>query len=105
MSYNGNKPSASAPAAEGVDIQQVIRALIDAAGPGVIKSAFVAAGLFDPQLSGVVFDPTEPGGGYLAEQELAQGATYIVLGVGKGVGNQEPGIAVVPIATPTEAAA
>ena len=104
MSYNGNKPSASAPVVEGVDIQQVLHAMIAAAGPGVVKSAFVAAGLFDPQLSGVVLDPTEPGGGYLAEQELAQGAIYIVLGVGKGVGNQEPGIHVIA-PSPTEAAA
>ncbi len=97
MSYNGNKPSASAPAAEGVDIQRVIAAMIAAAGSGVVKSAFVAAGLFDPQLSGVVLDHTEPGGGYLVEQELAQEVTYIVMGVGKGVGNQEAGITVVPI--------
>ena len=97
MSYNESKPSASAPVSEGVDIQEVIRAIIDAAGPGVIKSAMIAAGLFDPQLSGVVLDPTEPEGGYLVEQELAQGVTYVLLGVGKGVGNQEPGISTVAV--------
>jgi hypothetical protein len=97
MSHNVSKPSASAPVAEGVEIEQVIRALSAAAGPGVIQSAMVAAGLFDPQLSGVVLDPSEPGGGYLAEMELAQGVTYLVLGVGKGVGNTEAGIRVVQL--------
>lgn len=95
MSYNASKPSASAPVSEAVDLRQMIRALSDAAGPGVIKSALIAAELLDPQLSGVVIDPEEPGGGYLAEQELAAGVTYIVLGVGKGVGNQVAGISVV----------
>lgn len=97
MSYNASKQNASAPVAEGVDIQEVIRAIIDAAGPGVIKSAMIAAGLLDPQLSGVVLDLAEPGGGYLVERELVPGATYIVLGVGKGVGNQEPGISTVVV--------
>ncbi len=97
MSYNENKPNASAPVAEGVDIQEVIRAIIDAAGPGVIKSAMIVAGLLDPQLSGVVLDSTEPGGGYLVERELVPGATYVLLGVGMGVGNQEPGISTVAI--------
>lgn len=96
MSYNANKLSASAPVVEGVDIKALLYAIIEAAGPGVIKSALIATGLYDPQLSGVVLDQAEPGGGYLVEQELAQGVTYIVLGVGKGVGNQEAGIFVIP---------
>lgn len=96
MSYNASKPNVSAPVAEDVDLREVVHAIIDAAGPGVIKSVVIAAGLFDPQLSGVVLDPTEPGGGYLVEHELAQGITYIVLGVGKGAGSQEPGIFIVP---------
>ena len=98
MSYSENKPSASAPIVEGVDIEQLIRALVDAAGPGVVQSAMIAAGLLDPQISGVVLDPTEPGGGYLVETELAQEVTYIVLGVGKGVGSCAPGISVIGIA-------
>lgn len=98
MSYNASKQNVSAPVAEGVDIQEVIRAIVAAAGQGVIKSTLIAAGLFDLQLSGIVLDPTEPGGGYLVEQELAQGVTYLVLGVGKRVAIQEPGIRV--IATP-----
>ena len=37
-----------------------------------------------------------PGGGYIAEQELAPGVAYIVLGVGKlGVGKLPAGIRVV----------
>ncbi len=99
MSHNVSKPSVSAPAAEGVDVEQLARALIATAGPGVVTSAIAISGLFDPQLSGVVIDPDEPGGGYLVERELAQGVTYILLGVGKGVGI-ERGITPLPVETP-----
>lgn len=105
MSHNASKQNASAPTAEGVDAQQVIRVIAASVPPGVIKSVMVASGLLDVSISGVVLDPSEPGGGYLAEQELAPGATYIILGVGKGVGI-EPGITLVDGCqpAPTEAA-
>lgn len=98
MSHNVKQPNVSAPVAEAamLDPESMIRAIVAAVGPGVVKSALIAGGLFDPQLSGVVIDTSEPGGGYVVEQELAQGVTYIVLGV--GVGNQEPGITVVKVA-------
>jgi hypothetical protein len=54
--------------------------------------------VLDGQISGVVLDPTEPGGGYVTEQELAPAATYVVLGVGKlGVGKLPAGIRVIDI--------
>ncbi len=104
MSHNANRPSASAPVAEGVDTQQVIRVIAAAVPHGVIKSDMVASGLLDLSISGVVLDPSEPGGGYLAEQELAPGATYIILGVGKGVGI-EPGIILINKVAPAPIAA
>lgn len=96
MSSNANEPNVSAPVAdEATDLQKLIHAIAAAAGPGIIKSAMIANDLYDPQISGVVFDADEPGGGYVAAQELAQGTTYILLGVGKlGVGKLPPGITI-----------
>ena len=97
MSSNENEQSVSALVADDTaDIQQLIHVIAAAAGLGVVKSAMIATDLYDPQLSGVVFDANEPGGGYVASQELAQGVTYLLLGVGKlGVGKLPPGITVV----------
>lgn len=104
MSHNASKLSASAPAVEGVDTNELIRAIAAAVPHGIIKSVMVASGLLDLSISGVVLDSSEPGGGYLAEQELAPGATYIILGVGRGVGI-EPGIILINKVAPTPIAA
>lgn len=96
MSTNATSPSASAPGADTdtADLEGVVRAIL-AAAPGVVQSIMVVADVLDGNISGVVLDPTEPGGGYISEQELAPGVTYIVLGVGKlGVGNHPAGIRV-----------
>lgn len=97
MSSNANEPNVSAPVADdAADLQELIHTIAAAAGPNVVKSAMIATDLYDPQISGVVFDADEPGGGYVAAQELAQGVTYIVLGVGKlGVGKQPAGIRII----------
>lgn len=93
MSTNATLPSASVPAAEH-DLQAVVQT-IAAALPGVVQSVMVVADVLDGNVSGVVLDPDEPGGGYVSEQELAPGVVYLILGVGKlGVG-MPPGIHVI----------
>ena len=58
----------------------------------------VVRDVLDGSISGVVLDPTEPGGGYIDEQELAPSVVYLILGVGKlGVGKFPAGIRVVPL--------
>ncbi len=96
MSTSANKPEPSAPAAVEAEheLLGVVRAM-SAAAPGVVQSIILVTDVLDGQVSGVVLDATEPGGGYVAEQELAPGVAYIVLGVGKlGVGKLPPGIRV-----------
>ena len=96
MSTSATSPNASAPAADR-DLAGVVQA-IAAAIPGVVQSIMVVIDVLDGNVSGVVLDADEPGGGYVAEQELAQGVTYILLGVGKlGVGKFPAGIRVVPL--------
>lgn len=82
MSSNESKLSASAPSAvaEPMGIVGVVRTIHEAL-PGVVQSVIVVANVFDGLISGVVLDPSEPGGGYVSEQELAQGAVYLVLAV------------------------
>ena len=75
----------SAPAVDH-DLAGVLQAIATAV-PGVVASIMVINDVLDGNISGVVLDPDEPGGGYVAEQELAPGVVYLVLGVGKlGVG-------------------
>lgn len=96
MSTSASKPSASASAVTDppADLEGVVRA-VTAAVPGVVQSVMVVADVLDGNISGVVLDPEEPGGGYIAEQELAPGVVYLVLGVGKlGVGNVPAGVRV-----------
>lgn len=100
MSTNVTLPSASAPAAEH-DLQEVVQT-IAAAVPGVVQSIMVVADVLDGNVSGVVLDPDEPGGGYVSEQELAPGVVYLILGVGKlGVGKLPAGIRVMATEDPT----
>jgi len=63
------------------DLAGVVRIIRDAL-PGVVTSVMVAARVVDGRISGVVLDPSEKGGGYISEQELASRATYLILGVG-----------------------
>lgn len=96
MSTIAKEPEPSVPAAAEADndLLGVVRALC-AAAPGVVQSIMLITDVIDGQVSGVVLDPSEPGGGYIAEQELAPAATYILLGVGKlGVGKLTSGIRV-----------
>ena len=98
MSTSANKPEPSAPAAAEAEsgVLGVVRAMC-AAAPGVVQSIMLIHDVLDGQVSGVVLDPSEPGGGYISEQELAPDVTYIVLGVGKlGVGKLSPGIRIIP---------
>lgn len=99
MSTNANALNPSAPEVAGIDggLLGVVDVLRTAA-PGVVKSIMIVADVLDGVVSGVVLDDAEPGGGYVAEQELAQGVTYLILGVGKlGVGNMPAGIHVVEV--------
>jgi len=78
-----------------LDLEDVVRAIAGAV-PGVAVTVMLAVDLLAPAISGVVEDPDEPAGGYLDEQELAKGVTYIILGVGKlGVGKLPAGIHIV----------
>lgn len=96
MSTNANSPNTSAPAAER-DLAGVVQT-ITAAVPGVVQSVMVIANVLDANVSGVVLDLDEPGGGYVSEQELAPGVVYLILGVGKlGVGKLPAGIHVMAI--------
>lgn len=95
MSTSATSPNASAPAidqADTADLQGVVQA-ITAAVPGVVQSLMVIVNVHDGNVSGVVLDPDEPGGGYVAEQELAPGVAYLVVGVGRlGVANHPAGV-------------
>lgn len=96
MSTSVTRPSASAPPAADApaDLEGVVKA-IAAAVPGVVQSVMVVADVLDGNVSGVVLDPEEPGGGYVDEQELAPGVVYLILGVGKrGVGKTPAGVRV-----------
>lgn len=100
MSTNATLPSASAPAAEH-DLHGVVQ-VIAAALPGVVQSVMAVADVLDGNVSGVVLDPDEPGGGYVSEQELAPGVVYLILGVGKlGVGKLPAGIRILATEDPT----
>ena len=91
MSTNATSPNVSAPAVDH-DLAGVLQAIATAV-PGVVASIMVINDVLDGNISGVVLDPDEPGGGYVAEQELAPGVVYLVLGVGKlGVGKLGVGI-------------
>lgn len=95
MSINGKQPSVSVPALA-VDLDSILTS-IKAALPGVVQSVIVvSAGVVDGEVSGVVLDDTEPGGGYISSQELATGCTYILLGVGN-VPTPDPGVGLVTL--------
>lgn len=80
MSTNASEPRQSA-AADKVDLAGVVRVIRDSL-PGVVTSVMAVANVLDGMISGVVLDADEKGGGYISEQELAPGATYLVIGVG-----------------------
>jgi len=63
------------------DLAGVVRIIRDAL-PGVVTSMMAIGQVVDGLISGVVLDPTEKGGGYISEQELAARATYLLIGVG-----------------------
>jgi len=98
MSTSATSPSASAPATDIAavpDLAGVVRAIL-ATAPGVVQSIMVVRDVLDGNISGVVLDPAEPGGGYVDEQELAPNTTYLVLGVGSIDADQLPaGISIV----------
>lgn len=59
----------------------VVTAIIAALPPGVVQSVVLCANVSGGSVSGVVEDADEPGGGYISEWELADGAVYLLLGV------------------------
>jgi hypothetical protein len=61
--------------------RDVVELIVAALPPGMVKSVLLCANLAGGSVSGVVEDADEPGGGYISEWELADGAVYLVLGV------------------------
>lgn len=79
MSIGEQQPNESA-ALRLATPSDVVAAIGDAF-PGLVQSAVVCANVTGGVVSGVVVDADEPGGGYISEWELADGAVYLVLGV------------------------
>lgn len=81
MSTDEKQQSASGSNVATMTPYEAARALVEALPPGTVLSVMLAANLTGGTVSGIVLDAEEAEGGYISEWDLADNATYLVLGV------------------------
>lgn len=81
MSTVGKQQSESGSSVVAMTPYEAAKALVSALPSGMVHSVMLAANLTGGTVGGVVLDAEEAEGGYISEWDLADGATYLVLGV------------------------